>query len=165
MFVLYLMLQCLCCPAGQVNINFHLSYRGFSGSDSSWDMYTQEHWRQQCLLLGWNLCPGIAAVPKRNQSLPLHPVWMNLHMATNILCRERLRASYAISWQPNKKFAEPVFPSRNYVLLLYARVRNSPCESYKVKSRGQWETKNFLYLPKSFVILARLPCPWFSWGR
>lgn len=34
---------------GEFKINLHLSYRGFSLSDSSWVMCTQEHQCQQCL--------------------------------------------------------------------------------------------------------------------
>ena len=57
------------------------------------------------------------------------------------MVRENLGASYALSWQLHKQSAQPVFPSRNYILLLYALVRNSPCmrACCMVKSRAMTE--------------------------
>ncbi len=57
---------------GEFKINLHLSYRGFSGSDSSWAMFRQKHWCQ--------LGTGNAAVLNGDLNLAFDSVWINCHM-------------------------------------------------------------------------------------
>lgn len=112
----------------QFKINLHLSSGGFSASDSSGASASAVFAVRLQLVLSVCCCAEACLIPQREWAT----IWL-LYVQ-----RETLAASYAISWQPHKKTsARPVFPSRNYILLLYARVRNSPCASLVSRWRAE----------------------------